>query len=71
VTFPSPDVSRSMPEGFWSVNEGFRKVLRRGNPRKAEFCIDSFEVLQDFASKSMQEAVGGQSEMVRHQEGEI
>ena len=59
-----------MPEGFQSVNERFRKVLRGGNPRKAEFG-HRFEVLHDFASKSMQEAVGGQSEMVRRQEGKI
>ena len=54
-----PDVSCLMPEGFRSVNEGFHKVLRRGNARKADFG-HRFEVLHDFASKSMQEAVGGQ-----------
>jgi len=59
-----------MPEGFRSVNERFRKVLRRGDPRKADFG-HRFEVLHDFAPKSMQEVVGGQSETVRRQEGKI
>jgi len=65
-----PDVLHSMPEGFRSVNEGFRNILQGGNPRKADFG-HRFDVLHDFASKSMQEAVGGQSEMVRRQESEI
>ena len=65
-----PDTSRSMQERFQKVNEVIRNSLRRGNPRVARFG-HRFEVLHNFASKSMQEAVGGQYETVLRQEGHI
>ena len=45
-------MSRSIPEGFRSVNERFRKVLRGGNPRKAEFG-HRFDVLHPLPSFPM------------------
>jgi len=65
-----PNVSRSMPECFRGVNEVIHDDSQGGKPRDAIFGY-GFSILHNFASKSMQNAVGGQSETVGHQVGDI
>jgi len=65
-----PEASRSMQEHFRGVNEVICDGFRRGNPRYARFGY-GFEDLHNFVPKSMQEAVGGQSETVGHQGDDI
>ena len=53
-----------------ALNEVIRNNLQGGKPRDATFGY-GFDILHNFASKSMQGAVGGQSETVGHQVGDI